>query len=366
MIFVRALCFFMLLFAAGCGPAGYGQTKEAVVEALEEAAARGRTLAGQQVNEYETFINCTSMERIYELTGKWPAILGLELMSVIENPSYRDYFVARAIEHAARGGIVAITWHARNPVRVCPRGEYYKCSQIAMNEAELERILNEGSEAHRLWASDVDAIADVLKELESFGVAPIFRPYHEMNGSWFWWGEKERYADLYRMLRRRLEDRHGLTNIVWAWSPDKASEGAEVYYPGDAMVDLVGADIYTGERSAEMFEQAKANVAPLHPSKAFAFTEIGKLPTPEIFKRVNPSYFLLWGGEFINIDWSAEPCDWCNRAEDVAEIYALPQVVTLDEFQWPDKSKVNYIAALRESPPEQACPAKLLEEPAHE
>lgn len=361
----------MLFLLAACGgedaPAdktvatpNYGQTKAAVIGALKDADAKGLSLVGVQVNEYEVFIKCSSAERLYELTGKWPAVLGLELMYMIENPAYRDYFMKRAEEQAARGGIVAITWHARNPLRVCPRGEYYLCSQFPMSDKELARILDHGTPEHKLWEKDVDAVADVLKEMQEKNVSPIFRPYHEMNGGWFWWGQKKRYTDLWRLLRHRLIEHDGLDNLVWTWAPDKESVGAAAYYPGDAAVDLVGADIYTTDRSDVMFEAAKANVARLHSSGLFAFTEIGLLPTPEILKAVRPAYFLLWGGEFINKDWSGSPCDGCNRAEDVAAIFALDNVAALDDLAWPAGSDVRYDAALRTKPPSVSCPASLL------
>ncbi|MCG8442046.1 MAG: glycoside hydrolase family 26 protein, partial [Caulobacterales bacterium] len=225
---LAALCAIALAFtSSGEEPSTYGQTREGVIGAVTAAAADGRTLSGQQVNEYEVFIACTSFERIHELTGAWPAILGLELMFIIENPSYREHFMRRAREHAARGGIVTLTWHARNPIRVCPRGEYYKCASMPMSEDELARLLDPSTQEHRLWAADVDAVADVLAELTALGIAPIFRPYHEMNGHWFWWGQKEAYRELWRALHARLAGEHGLDQLVWAWSPDKESAGAE-------------------------------------------------------------------------------------------------------------------------------------------
>jgi len=340
---------------------GFGQTREAVLDLIERTAGESRSLSGVQVNEYEVFIQCTSLERTYELTGKWPAILGLELMFIIENPAYRDFFMKRAKEHAARGGLVTLTWHARNPLEVCPRGEYYKCSQHPMTDAALTRLLDPSTREHALWAEDVDAIADVLKELEATGVAVIFRPYHEMNGGWFWWGQKKRYVDLWRALRTRLTEKHGLREMVWVWSSDKESVDVARYYPGDAFVDFTGADLYSRDRGGPMYETAKANVGALHASDVFAFTEIGLLPSFEIFHAIKPAWFLQWGGEFIDVRWSAEPCDLCNEAEDVAEIYALDEVVTLDEIVWPKQVKDRIDNSARTAPPPIACPAQLIE-----
>lgn len=352
------------LALASCGgPAPmeehYGQTREAVIDLVTAAAALGKSLSGVQVNEYEVFIECTSMERMHELTGKWPAILGLELMFMIEYPPYREYFVRRAKEHAARGGLVTVTWHQRNPLNVCPRGEYYGCSQFPMTDEELARLLTPGSKENALWLADIDAVAPVLKELGDAGVTLLFRPYHEMNGHWFWWGRKERFADLWRALHERLAGHHGLGDLVWVWSSDKASEAVERYFPGEDTVDFVGADIYSPDRSGEMYETAHRNVAPLHGSGVFGFSEIGLLPSAEIFRRVSPAWFLLWGGEFIDKEWAGAPCDLCNNAEDVAAIFALDEVVTLDGIDWP-AGTARFDERARTAPPKQSCPARLL------
>lgn len=363
----RVISALLALALAACStPAGghgsalayYGQSRVGLLALLEKTAQEGKSLSGQQVNEYEVFIRCSSFERIYELTGQWPAILGLELMFIIENPSYKDYFLARAREHAARGGIVAITWHARNPIRVCPRGEYYRCSQMPMSEEELARLLDPSTKEHALWAQDVDAVAGVLREMQAMGIAPIFRPYHEMNGGWFWWGRKEGYARLWRMLHERLAAMHDLSELVWVWSSDKISENAAKYYPGDDYVDVVGADIYADDRASPMYETAKKNVAPLHAAGLFAFTEIGLLPDIEIFQRVRPVWFLLWGGEFINQRWASEPCMSCNEAEDVASIYALDETLALHELDWPPAARLAPV--LRRAGPAERCPASLL------
>ena len=53
----------------------------------------------------------------------------------------------------------------------------------------------------------MDVIAWFLAQLREAGVPVLWRPYHEMNGGWFWWGKKTGqpgYAALYRMLFERL------------------------------------------------------------------------------------------------------------------------------------------------------------------
>jgi len=81
----------------------------------------------------------------------------------------------------------------------------------------------------------------------------ILRPWHEMNGSWFWWGSPhtspEAYKELYRFTVTYLRDVHQLNHILWAYSPNSLSElvSPEQYwewYPGDAYTDVLGFDDY--------------------------------------------------------------------------------------------------------------------------
>jgi len=77
----------------------------------------------------------------------------------------------------------------------------------------------------------------------------IFRPFHEMSGSWFWWGGEnttpEAYKRLWRFTVEYLRDEKDLHNLLYAYSPDRSSrEGYLRYYPGDAYVDVLGYDDY--------------------------------------------------------------------------------------------------------------------------
>jgi mannan endo-1,4-beta-mannosidase len=79
--------------------------------------------------------------------------------------------------------------------------------------------LTSGTEIHERWKSQVDVIAFFLKQLREAAVPVLWRPYHEMNGDWFWWGKKTDeigYRKLYRMLFERLTYFH-IISITLAW-----------------------------------------------------------------------------------------------------------------------------------------------------
>ena len=78
------------------------------------------------------------------------------------------------------------------------------------------------------------------------GVPILWRPFHEGEGSWFWWGSKgaETLKKLWRLMFDRYVNHHGLHNLLWVWnSPDPAT------YPGDDTVDIISRDIYPDKHS---------------------------------------------------------------------------------------------------------------------
>ena len=85
------------------------------------------------------------------------------------------------------------------------------------------------------------ATAEWIGELQSAGVPVIWRPLHEAEGAWFWWGAKgpEPAKKLWGIVYDRLTNQHGLNNLIWLWNSVKTE-----WYPGSETVDLVSADTY--------------------------------------------------------------------------------------------------------------------------
>jgi mannan endo-1,4-beta-mannosidase len=79
----------------------------------------------------------------------------------------------------------------------------------------------------------------------------IFRPYHEFDGSWFWWGKRFCTANEFKALWKEtvtyLRDKKKVRNFLYAFSPDRNFKTKEDYierYPGDEYVDILGFDDY--------------------------------------------------------------------------------------------------------------------------
>lgn len=115
----------------------------------------------------------------------------------------------------------------------------------------------------------------------------VFRPYHEMNGGWFWWGSAsctpEEYKALYRDFVRLLAD-FDVHNLLYAYSPNTLNNPQEYerFYPGDDFVDILGIDIYNHGGDSNFAEKLQEDLkvvrqfAQTH-NKPFALTETGNV-----------------------------------------------------------------------------------------
>ena len=79
----------------------------------------------------------------------------------------------------------------------------------------------------------------------------FFRPLHESNGAWFWWGQQDpaEFAALWQGMFRYLTDTKGLHNLLWVYSANRNFDGTREmdparYYPGHDYVDVLALDIY--------------------------------------------------------------------------------------------------------------------------
>lgn len=215
----------------------------------------GRVVAGQfgSYGDGATVGTATNqINRIYEQTGKWPALTGMDYrnwdMQHGNNLSDANRYL---IDFWNSGGLVTVSWHAANP--------WTGGSSTDMNITQLSDLITPGRPGYDQWIRMLDDIASGLQELEDNGVVVIWRPMHEMNGGWFWWWgneDKEGYKALWRHMYNYFTYQKGLDNLLWAWSPNFAYDQWKAdlmeYYPGDAYVDIVGMDKYRALNEADL------------------------------------------------------------------------------------------------------------------
>jgi mannan endo-1,4-beta-mannosidase len=237
-------------------------------------------------------------EKIKQITGDYPAVKGYELGGILnQQPGQiqkeREGVVKSAIKWHQAGGIVTITFHIRLP------GECYcwdKVNNAGISEEEFKKIITPGTEQYKQHLADLDDAAIYLKKLRDAGVPVLWRPYHEMNGGWFWWGRQPEFTKLWDMMFERFTEYHNLNNLLWVWSPgapDEWSDPFEAYYVGANKADVLALDIYHNKYRKEHHDQ----LVTLANGKPIAIGENGHLPTPAMLNNEMQDYtwFMAWG-----------------------------------------------------------------------
>lgn len=188
------------------------------------------------------------------------------------------------------GGLIQISNHLPNPV-FAGNSSYDNSGNVVgglkkqISNQQFVKILQNGTPERTRWLAIMDEVANGLLELQTAGVTVIYRPLHEMNGEWFWWGatgyntnDTSRHT-LYKLLYRDMYNyftsvKH-LNNLIWVYSPDSGRSYKNSFYPGSAYVDIVGLDMY--KHDPEALNIAHYNEMLLL-NKPFAIAETGPKP----------------------------------------------------------------------------------------
>lgn len=273
---------------------------------------------------------------IWKTTGKYPAMLGLDFIEY--SPSRAAHgstskAVEYAIEYWESGGVVTFCWHWNAPEKYLT-GEWYSGFYKEHTNIDLAKIMNgEDEEGYQLLMEDIDAIAEQMLKLQEADVPILWRPLHEASGGWFWWGNAgaEAYKQLYKLLYDRLTNEYQINNLIWVWNGQDAN-----WYPGDEYVDIIGEDIYPGERVYTPQTAKYLDVLDYTPTKKMVvLSENGCLFDPDIALRDGAmwGYFGTWGGEFVaqnvNINLLSEQY---TEEEMVKKVYNHEHVITRDEL----------------------------------
>lgn len=204
----------------------------------------------------EQHLPAVSMEKsdVKEVTGAFPAVYGHDFNYIAgwAEGGWFDYErqLAKELTIAAynRGGINTYSWHYTNPVS---KGSFN------WDESPVEAVskILPGGTHHEVFKGSLKQVADYAKSLlgaDGKLVPLIFRPFHEMDGSWFWWGKTHcspaQYKELFQFTVRHLRDELGVHNFLYCWSPGGDYTSASQYlefYPGDEYVDVLGTDNYS-------------------------------------------------------------------------------------------------------------------------
>lgn len=205
---------------------------------------------------------------VYSSVGDYPAVFGWDTLSLDghENPPgvSGDYEASRlgltaAMKQAYElGGIVTLSTH---PYNFVTGGSFNDTSNTPGATSSVVARILPGGDKNSGFNTYLDRIADFannLKDDDGNLIPVLFRPFHEQNGGWFWWGAatttKSEYAELYRYTVEYLRDVKGVHNFLYVFSPNGPFNGNDseylTTYPGDPYVDILGMDQYDSKDSA--------------------------------------------------------------------------------------------------------------------
>lgn len=268
---------------------------------------------------------------IRDMTGKEPMLRGFELLAYSPNINYDDatqecltevYEDQGTVETALKwaqesGGIVTLSFHWFSPV-----GGHDKSFYAKNTDFDATQILIEGTPERKAFYHDMDVIAVELRKFQNAHIPVLWRPFHESDGDWFWWGAKgpQVASGLYRLMYDYYTNELHLDHLLWVWNCTAGDA-----YPGDDCVDVVSVDIYlTSYEKTDYRGQYEQLISVTSEQKVAALAEVGYMPDIEAVEQSHTpwAYYMTWSKEF---------CigEQYNSTAQLQKMYRSPYAVTL-------------------------------------
>jgi len=359
-------CHYNNVSAALCDPEATPQAR-ALMEQLRGLYGKA-TLSGNYVSPYADYtrpqfrdengeLDVRLTNELYvvnQVTGKYPAILGLDYTNVeLPQGNWKDWVTQFAQQWHALGGVVTFCWHWRipkNPEALAKPFEWMNGSDATfytkdITGFDLKAALADPDGRYYQWLTQsIGRVAEQLLRLQAAGVPVLWRPLHEASGGWFWWGtDREGYIALYRLLYDKLVGEYGLHNLIWVWNGQNPD-----WYPGDDVVDMLADDPYGADYLDSGFARRFKYTRRASPDKMVGMSENNKLFHLGWARAMNTrwQYFVLWDREMLlkrdpdpannpeagGDGFLREYLDEYNSEKALRRVYNHRWVVTLDEM----------------------------------
>jgi hypothetical protein len=283
--------------------------------ATEEAKAVYRYLldrSGKEILSGQMVLNGnTELDYIYKITGKLPAIRGMDFIDARQNERQIQF----AEQWWRKGGIPTIMWHWGAP----GIGDGYPNSQ---KKIDIDKVFEKGTPEYESFWTELKQRAHLLKRLKRQHIPVLWRPFHELNGNWFWWGKAgpEKFKRLWITMYNYYVHKKHLNNLIWVLGYTSKPDAA--WYPGREYVDIAGADDY-GDNSPHksMYDNVQLVVGKAMP---VAYHECGIPPDMDktIAAGANWSWWMEWHtSHLMKLDTTY-----------LKHLYTHDQVITLDKI----------------------------------
>lgn len=274
-------------------------TKESLLSMLKEVYEdKNSLIIGQNLGP--TSMPVYALQRFYEGTGKYPAMLGIDLgfgglhLTEITSAEW-SRAICELTDFASKGGIISASALYENPTGNWVLGEgKYKGDFTA---EDWKQLLTEESDLNTKFRRELSIYAAFIKALGDNKVPILFSPLGSANEAGYWFSASdEATAEQVKRLWIYIHDYYvslGLDNIIWVYDPAMKSGEAETlpalcYYPGEAYVDLVGTSwLYNGENALDNGEASQKKLTETT-SKIGAICKFGIDSRSDIFVTTKP------------------------------------------------------------------------------
>ena len=292
---------------------------------------------------------------VLHMTGREPAISGDDVAGFHRkwDDTYRKV-LQRTVDHAIhwsreKGGIVTLHYHWMKPGD--PEGSAWVGGGRGTGPFDLAKGVTPGTEEHRAVMADLKITADYLEQLSDARVPVLWRPLHEIDGSWFWWTDAEtpeNTAALWRLMFDYFVNERKLHNLIWVYNAAHVTHGwkrhdgtfeEEVahrkrFYPGAKYVDFASIDTYAnpklgwGPPQDDARRRAYELMQQVAPGKMLAVGEDAALLNPDVAAKDGPPwvYCLSWwsGGK-------SNPVPWMRKTFNHEHLLTLDEIPLLAE-----------------------------------
>ncbi len=301
-------------------------TRAALMDYLSGISGRS-TLSGQHNREPNS--DPTKYTRVAQgITGQTPGLWGGDFLFLPDDVAHRQTMVDEAVRQWRAGSVVALTWH------LCPPTTGSTCGWDNDVNSDLDvnqwnQLVTDGTALNTAFKNRLNEAVPYLRQLQNAGVPVLWRPIHEMNDGWSWWGGRPGATGsrkLYQITHDHYTKTHGLTNLVWVWNVKDVNTGSiGEYWPGPSYVDVASLDVWAKYDPSASDYQAMLAVAG---GKPIALAEVGRVPSPALMNaQPRWAWWMVWA------EWLTDPAYNNNAA--VQASYFSPRVLNRGEFTVP-------------------------------
>lgn len=288
---------------------------------------RNRMISGQtdgtEFNYIKTLTGKTPLLRGYDMQAysprysySWDSSCGCHTFGPNLNSTVAEDAIAW-YNNNAKKPIIQFQWHWHSPTGGSAGTNTFYTSDTNF---DVSRAVIPGTTEYIATIRDIDAIAVQLKKLRDAGVPVVWRPLHELGGTWFWWSAKGSgpFKALWNILYDRLNNYHQLNNLIWVWNGNDPN-----WYVGNDKCDIASIDFYgapfTYPIVKDEFEKIYAITGG---TKILGMSENGSIPNIDqsFAQDVTWAFFMTWY-DYITTS---------NSSAMLQSFYNNPKVITLE------------------------------------